>query len=66
MGIQIEKRPGHDWLVTYRWEDGEPETMSVFGVMTIEEAIEEARFSLSPIGDDPEWPGYEILAIVRT
>lgn len=39
--------------------------MSVFGCMRIEDAAKEARYSLEPIEDDPDWPGYEILAIVR-
>ena len=63
--MKIVKRPGHDWLVTYRWEDEEPETMSVFGVMTIEEATAEARFSLDAPQGEVDWPGYEILAIKR-
>lgn len=63
--MRIEKRPGHDWIVTFCWEDGEPETMSVFGVMTIEDAVKEARYSLEPIEDDLDWPGYEILSIAR-
>jgi hypothetical protein len=63
--MEITKRPGHDWFVTYRWEDDEPEMMSIFGVMTIEEAIQEARFSLNAPQGEADWPRYEILAVKR-
>ncbi len=64
--MKIGKAPGHDWTVTFRWEDGEPELMSVFGAMTIEKAVKEARYSHDPDDpNDPDWPSYEILAIVR-
>jgi hypothetical protein len=63
--VKITKRSGYDWAVTYRWEDDEPETMSVFGVMTVEEAVAEARFSLDAPHGEADWPGYEILAVVR-
>lgn len=41
------KSPGWDWLIDYEDEDGTVETMSVFGMITIEDAILEARRSLS-------------------
>lgn len=66
MTAEIEKGPGHDWTVFYRDGD-EPEilSMSVFGVLTIEEAVKEARFSLeaSPTGiPDTD---YAILSATR-
>lgn len=63
--VKVEKRPGYDWTITFQWEDGEPEAMAVFGVLTIEEAVREARSSLESIEEDPEWPGYEIIAVAR-
>lgn len=54
----IEKRPGLDWLVYYTLDD-EPGThaMSVFGAATPEQALKDARYSLSE--------GYEIVGLVR-
>lgn len=59
--LKIEKPPGWDWIVFYLWSD-EPETesMSVFGQMTPENALAEARYSLGMGGSD-----YEILGLVR-
>lgn len=57
--MTLEKSTGHDWLVFYS-DEGDPViSMSVFGQMTAEKALEEARFSL---GDDG---GYEIVGIIR-
>jgi len=66
MTAEIEKGLGHDWTVFYRDGD-EPEilSMSVFGVLTIEEAVKEARLSLeaSPTGiPDTD---YAILSVTR-
>ena len=58
--MQIEKGPGWDWLVNYEWEDGEMDVVSVFGCLTIEDAVKEARYSLSD-GDF----GYAILSAKR-
>ena len=44
--MQIEKGPGWDWLVKYEWEEGDQDVLSVFGCLTIEEAVKEARYSL--------------------
>lgn len=47
---KVEKGPGHDWTVWYTDEadDGSEivESMGIYGVMTAEEAIVEARYSL--------------------
>ena len=56
----IEKAPGWDWAVTFEWEDGGQDVMSVFGCIMIEEAIKEARYSLDAGG-----LGYSILATER-
>ncbi|MBX3576619.1 MAG: hypothetical protein KF723_05385 [Rhizobiaceae bacterium] len=60
---QIEKAPGWDWVVFYLDADN-PEilSMSVFGQMTPEKAIEEARFSLEAGGGSSD---YEILGLIR-
>lgn len=59
----IEKAPGWDWIVFYLdGEEPQTQAMSVFGQMTPEAALVEARFSLGmPDGETD----YEILAIVR-
>lgn len=44
--IKVEKGPGWDWAVLYRWEDGETDVLLTFGVLTLEKAIEEAHNSL--------------------
>ena len=58
--MRIEKGPGWDWAVTYQWEDQEADIVSVFGCLTIEEAIKEARYSLE--GSEL---GYAILSAKR-
>lgn len=54
----ITPRPGWDWTVFYRWDD-EPgiHAMTIFGAMTLEQAIDDARFSLGE--------AYEILGLAR-
>lgn len=42
----VEKGPGHDWAVHYRFDDGFEDEVLVFGVLTIEKAIQEARYSI--------------------
>jgi hypothetical protein len=61
--MEIEKLSGHDWIVFYKADD-EPEVqaMTVFGVMTIEKVVEEARWSLDPSGEKGD---YELLAVQR-
>ena len=61
--VKAEKAAGHNWIVFYRADD-EPEimAMNVFGAMTVEKVAEEARWSLDPDDDNPD---YEILAIQR-
>jgi hypothetical protein len=63
----IEKRPGPDWLVYYRDViNGDTESMSVFGCASPEEAIAEARWSLtSTCETEEEKDWFEILALVR-
>ena len=48
--MKIEKAPGWDWAVPFEWEDGGQDFMSVFGCITIEDAIKEARYSLDAGG----------------
>ena len=64
---KIEKRPGPDWLVYYMdVTNGETECMSVFGCASPEEAITEARWSLtSTCETEEEKDWFEILALVR-
>lgn len=62
--MQFEKAPGYDWVIEYQFDEGEPESMSVFGCMTAEKALEEARYSLNG------WKNmnvgtYEIFAVRR-
>ena len=67
MTNKIEKRPGPDWDVYYMdMQDGTRECMSVFGCATPEEAIAEARYSLTvscETEEEKDW--FEILAVVR-
>lgn len=66
--IQITKSPGYDWTVDYEWEDGTRDGMEVFGVLTVEDAIREARFSLEgsrQFTPEADWLGYAILAVRR-
>jgi hypothetical protein len=63
--VIIVKGAGYDWVVTFRWEEDEPETMSVFGVLTVEDAVREARYSLDAPAGEVDWPGYEILSVAR-
>ncbi len=64
---KIEKRPGPDWDIFYMdVQDGSRECMSVFGSLTPEEAIAEARYSLTALcetEEEKDW--FEILAVVR-
>ena len=67
MTDKIEKRPGPDWDIFYMdIHDGSRECMSVFGSVTPEEAIAEARDSLTvscETEEEKDW--FEILAVVR-
>ncbi len=67
MTDKIEKRPGPDWDIFYMdTHDGSTECMSVFGSLTPEEAIAEARDSLTvscETEEEKDW--FEILAVVR-
>ena len=45
--VEVDKRPGWDWTVFYRWDDEPaPQAIAVFGAMTPEHALQEARSSL--------------------
>lgn len=63
---EFTKSPGWDWDVTYidEMEEGVDsiETMTIFGVMTAEEALAEARYSLNAL---VEFTG-AIVAVTRT
>ena len=41
MSPTIERGPGHDWRVRYRYEDEEIEELLVFGQIKIEDALAE-------------------------
>jgi hypothetical protein len=44
---KYEKPPGqHDWVVGYIDEDGDIQSMTVFGQDTVDAALKEARYSL--------------------
>jgi len=66
MTAEIEKGLGHDWTVFYRDGD-EPEilSMSVFGVLRIEDAVEEARWSLEASPSGIANTDYVILSVTR-
>lgn len=58
---KFEKPPGLDWVVFYMdGDDPDVQAMSVFGQMTPEKALEEARYSLGGNSD------YEILGLFRS
>lgn len=64
--MKTEKRPGWDWRVHYRMAD-EPETemLEVYGAMTIEQALQDARSSImagEALGVDC---AHDILSIER-
>jgi hypothetical protein len=63
----IVKRPGPDWGIFDMYIDnGSKECMSVFGSLTPEEAIAEARASLNMFcKTEEEKDQFEILAVVR-
>jgi hypothetical protein len=67
MTDKIEKRPGPDWDIFYMdLHDGGTECISVFGRLTPEDAIAEARFSLNALCEtEEEKDQFEILAVVR-
>jgi len=43
----FERGPGHDWTITYDAGEG-VQIMGVYGVLTIEEAVNECRSSFGP------------------
>ena len=50
---RLEKNPGPDWLIEYRWlRNADSEFMSVFGMDTADEARAEAELSLDR-ADEP-------------
>jgi hypothetical protein len=55
MAEDVTKGPGYDWLVTAEFEDGSTDDVAVYGCITIEKAIEEARYSFSAamVGEAP-------------
>ncbi len=57
----ITKGAGHTWHVTYQCEDEPEEIMTVWGQMTIEEAIREVRWSF----DEEDQPTLVILKAER-
>lgn len=60
------KPPGWNWEVDYE-SDGERDTMIVFGQIRIEDAIVEARRSLSfNFFDDPQFVEPAIIGAKRT
>ena len=68
--MEIEKGPGYDWEITYKTGDEPIETMSVFGCLTPEKALEEARYSLGTELDfettkPVAFTDYTILAVKR-
>ena len=65
--LKIEKRPGSDWVVAYRWLDPEDrdlkhdvEYMTVYGARTEREALQDANDSLDRSGC-----GWEVLSVAR-
>jgi len=65
--MTVEKRPGWDWIVFYLAGDNdEAGDMDVFGAMSIEEAIADARASLSASRLMGVQPNYTITGAMRT
>jgi hypothetical protein len=62
--VTFEKGPGYDWTVSYQCEDQDPEEMSVFGQIRIEDAVREARYSLDGI-NNMNVGTYAILGVHR-
>jgi hypothetical protein len=62
---EVVKGTGHDWNVHYTFADEEPEVMTVFGAMTVERAISEARYSLDGINGMNKGT-YEITKVERS
>lgn len=62
--MKFEKRPGWDWLVKYNLFD-DPGEMMVFGAMSIDAALRDARQSLTASEIFGMEVDYEILAIER-
>ena len=59
-----EKPPGHSWRVGYRFEEDDGDEMTVFGAMTAEAALKEARCSLDGL-HGMNVGTYEIFSVVR-
>lgn len=69
LAVEVEKGPGYDWLARYRFDDGFEDVIAIFGVLTVEEALQEARYSLESIKEpDGTWRAvmpYDILSVHR-
>ena len=64
--VEVEKRPGADWDITYmEVPDGNIETMTVYGAVSLKEALADAEQSLSAFSEEGADDDYEIISIVR-
>jgi hypothetical protein len=67
MATKPPKRGGFEWEVYFVYLDGEDDSLTVSGCWTPEEAILEARASLSAYSkSNDEKDQFEIVAVVRT
>lgn len=46
---EFTRGPGYDWAIYYQFDDAEHDQMLVFGQITLEDALREARYSLDGI-----------------
>lgn len=63
---QTETKPrmGYLWSFRFRWEDG-TEDSGVTSALTIEQALEEAQFSLEPFPASEDAMRAEVISLVR-
>jgi hypothetical protein len=62
----VIKPIGPDWEVDYQTEDGSVECMTVFGQLSIEEVVKEARYSLGgSVFSGPDSVEPTIIAVRR-
>lgn len=64
--VEVEKRPGWDWVALYQWGDEPVAVVDIFGAMSIEEALSDAHMSLSVQDVTGVEDDYQIFAVIRS
>ncbi len=66
MSVEIEKRPGWDWVCLYQMFDSPTEELHIFGAMSFDEALRDAIADLTACELLGQTPNYQIFAIIRS